>query len=257
MITSLANQQIKQILKLQKSAAYRRKQGLFIVEGIRMFKEVPRHLAKQVLVTEECYEGHSKLFEGLPFELVSSKVYKAISDTMAPQGILVVAKQLSYTWEQVTAGEKPALILLEHLQDPGNLGTIIRMAEGAGITGIILSKDTVDIYNSKVIRSTMGSVFRVPFLYVEDVIKSAELLNQQGICTYAAHLQGEELYSYDYTKGSCVFIGNEGNGLSDGLTKEARYKLRIPMEGKVESLNAATAATIISYEMLRQRRYCH
>lgn len=271
MITSTSNQQIKNVIKLQKSAAQRRKQKRFIVEGIRMFREIPKELLVQVFVTEEFLQKNQDLFQELSYELVSSSVYKDMSDTMSPQGVLAVVRQLSYSLRRVVTGReldeglpntengqqedsKPALLLLENLQDPGNLGTILRMAEGAGITGLILSKDTVDIYNSKVIRSTMGSIFRVPFIYVEDIMDAVRFVQEQEIITYAAHLCGNNLYESDFTRGSCIFIGNEGNGLTPELTALADEKIRIPMQGKVESLNAATAATVLSYEMLRQRK---
>ena len=222
MITSTANQQIKTIIKLQKSSSFRRKQ--------------------------------EELFDGISYELVSESVFRNISDTMTPQGVLALVKQLSYTFSKLLETENtPALLLLENVQDPGNLGTILRMAEGAGITGILLSKDTVDIYNSKVIRSTMGSIFRVPFLYVDDVLKTAEQLTECGIVTCAAHLGGTSFYEVDFRVPCCIFIGNEGNGLTKELTEKAQKKLVIPMMGQVESLNAATAATVFSYEILRQR----
>jgi TrmH family RNA methyltransferase len=218
-----------------------------------------------VYATPEFYEKHFDAFAGSGLrpavvpELVSSAVYKGISDTQSPQGVLALVKQLVYSFDDVVGmpsegAVPPVLLLLENLQDPGNLGTIFRMAEGAGITGIIASKDTVDLYNSKVVRSTMGSVFRMPFVYVEDVLDCAKQLQKCGITTYAAHLDGVDFYASDYTKATCFFIGNEGNGLSDELSALADCKIKIPMCGQVESLNAATAATVLSYEVLRQRR---
>lgn len=263
MITSTANQQIKNIMKLQKSASFRRKQGLFIVEGIRMFREIPKQWLKQVYVTEEFYQMHQELFADVSYELVSPAVYRDISDTMTPQGILAVVKRVSYSLRKVVLGQEeptaqveqpPLVLLLENIQDPGNLGTILRMAEGAGVTGVVLSKDTVDIFNSKVIRSTMGAIFRVPFIYVEQLEEVVSFMKEQGIVTYAAHLEGKEFYDYDYAKGTCFFIGNEGNGLTPFLTNQAEQKIRIPMQGQVESLNAATAATVLAYEAMRQRR---
>lgn len=263
MITSTSNQQIKNIIKLQKSAGQRRKQGVFIVEGIRMFREIPKNLLRQVYVTEEFVQKNEALFQDISYELVSSSVFRDISDTMTPQGVLAVVQSVSYPLRKVVLGDssetakeqvKPLVLLLENIQDPGNLGTILRVAEGAGVTGIVMSKDTVDIYNSKVIRSTMGAIFRVPFIYVEDLENVVQFMHENDIVTYAAHLDGKVLYDYDFAKGSCFFIGNEGNGLTKELTAMAKEKIRIPMCGKVESLNAATASTVLVYEALRQRR---
>ena len=150
---------------------------------------------------------------------------------------------------------KPLIIAIENLQDPGNLGTIVRMAEGAGVTGIVISSNAVDIYNPKTIRSTMGSIYRVPFVYAADFIGAIELMKKNGINVYAAHLDGScEYTEADYTKSSAFLIGNEGNGLTTEIADLADIYIRIPMEGKLESLNAAMAAGILMYEANRQRR---
>ena len=153
-----------------------------------------------------------------------------------------------------TLGKGPLLVLLEDLQDPGNLGTILRTGEGAGITGVIMSKKTVDIFNPKTIRATMGSIYRVPFLYVEDLGETVEMLRERGIRVYAAHLQGQTYYSsFSFTGGTAFLIGNEGNGLRRETAEQADSYLKIPMEGRVESLNAAIAASLLVYEAHRQR----
>ena len=150
--------------------------------------------------------------------------------------------------------DNPLLILVENLQDPGNLGTILRMGEGAGVTGVIMSSNTVDIYNPKTIRSTMGSIFRVPFVYVQDFSDAVSQCKNAGIKVYAAHLDGKNTYlGEDYREGTAFLIGNEGNGLTEDITKQADTLIRIPMQGEVESLNAAIACTILTYEAVRQR----
>ena len=145
--------------------------------------------------------------------------------------------------------------MLEDIQDPGNLGTMIRAGEGAGIQGVIMSKGTVDVFNPKTIRATMGSIYRIPFYYAEDLHVCIEDMKRKGICVYAAHLKGEKSYDLaDYTKPSAFLIGNEGNGLKDETAELATAYLKIPMLGQVESLNAAIAATLFAYEAARQRR---
>lgn len=147
------------------------------------------------------------------------------------------------------------LILLEDLQDPGNLGTIFRTGEGAGVDGIIMSGQTVDVYNPKTIRSTMGSVYRVPFLYVDDICEVIRTLQANEISVYAAHLKSKKYYDcYDYRKGTAFLIGNESAGLKEETAECADAYIRIPMAGKVESLNAAVASSILLYEAGRQRR---
>ena len=151
--------------------------------------------------------------------------------------------------------EHPLFLVLEDLQDPGNMGTIFRTAEGAGVDGIFMSTNCVDIYNPKVIRSTMGSVYRVPFVYVEDLPAVLDSLKDYGITAYAAHLEGKNRYDQEcYRKGTAFLIGNEGNGLREEVAERADIRIRIPMEGQVESLNAAIAAAVLMFEAGRQRR---
>lgn len=157
---------------------------------------------------------------------------------------MTVLKRPAYELQQLIHQDRPLLVLLENLQDPGNLGTILRTGEGAGITGVIMSKETVDIYNPKTIRSTMGSIYRVPFLYVEDMGETIRTLQEKGIRVYAAHLQGKDYYSsFSFEEGTAFMIGNEGNGLRRETADLADAYLKIPMEGQVESLNAAIAAS--------------
>lgn len=256
MITSVTNKQIKAIQKLQKSSRERREQGLFIVEGLRMFREVPADRLEKVYATEEFYEKNKELFEGRePDELTAENVFEKLSETKSPQGVLALVKMKEYELaDLIKSKDNPLFLVLENLQDPGNLGTILRTAEGAGADGVIMSRDTVDIYNPKVVRSTMGSLFRMPFVCVEDIFEAVSQLKKNGITVYAAHLSGEGFYEKDYRKGTAFLIGNEGNGLTDALTKQADEKIKIPMRGKVESLNAAIAATLMAYEALRQRQ---
>ena len=191
-------------------------------------------------------------------ETVADNVFAHMSDTQTPQGVMAVINMKEYSVDDIIkagSDRKPLIIAIENLQDPGNLGTIVRMAEGAGVTGIVISYNAVDIYNPKTIRSTMGSIYRVPFVYAADFIGAIELMKKNGINVYAAHLDGScEYTEADYTKSSAFLIGNEGNGLTDAASKAADNLIKIHMEGKVESLNAAIACTVLTYEAMRQRR---
>ena len=258
MITSSSNPKIRQIQALNKKAKERREKGLFVAEGIKMFREAPQHLLDTVFVSESFYHTHETLLTGKHYELVDDRVFAGMCDTKTPQGILSVIRIPKYTKEQIlNADRPPLLIVLEDLQDPGNVGTIIRTAEGAGVTGIILSRNTADLFQPKTIRSTMGSIFRMPFLVTENVSDFVREIRERGIYTFAAHLKGKHSYrEEDYRKGTAFLIGNEGNGLSDSLSKEADTLIRIPMEGKVESLNAAIAAAVLMYEANGQRAAC-
>ncbi len=178
-----------------------------------------------------------------------------MSDTVTPQGILAVIRMPEYTLQDVLCGDETHLLILENVQDPGNLGTMFRTGEGAGVSGLILSRDTVDVFMPKVIRSTMGAIFRVPFVIAEDLQETLAEVQAAGVKLYAAHLRGEQMYdAYDYTGATGFLIGNEGNGLTDETADQADVYIRIPMGGKLESLNAAMAAGILMYEVNRQRR---
>lgn len=260
MIKSTSNKQVKFVSALNKKSRLRREEGLFVAEGRRLFAEIPKDQLHAVYVSESFLKEPSNqtLIADLNrVEPVSDEVFATMSDTRSPQGILALVRQRRSALEEVlrTADGAVQLLILETLQDPGNLGTIIRAGEGAGVTGVIMDAGTADIYNPKVIRSTMGSIFRVPFLYVDDLPAALKLVSHAGIRLFAAHLDGTHDYDEeDYTEDIGFIFGNEGSGLSDVITAMADTRIRIPMSGQVESLNAAVAASVLMFEAARQRR---
>lgn len=239
-----------------KSAARRRETGTYIVEGIRMVREIPKEALQAVYVAESMEEAFRPVTDRfpIPVEVVRDSVFQSMSDTNTPQGILALVRMPQIEEASLYEEEKvPFLLIVERLQDPGNLGTIIRTAEGAGVTGIILSADSVDLYNPKVVRSTMGSIFRVPVYVAQDLTRTIAEVKAHGIRIYGAHLSGTDFYEEDFTGGCAFLIGNEGNGLTEQVSDSADALIRIPMQGQVESLNAAISTAVISYEVLRQR----
>lgn len=259
MITSTSNARVKELVQLQKKSKVRNEQGVFLVEGVKMYQEIPQEQLVKVYVSEtfadKQKEEINRLKDRRKLEYLSDHVFQYVSDTKTPQGILCVVRQSTYCLEDILEAEDAHLLVLDNLQDPGNLGTILRTAEGAGVTGIIISKESVDIYNPKVIRSTMGSIYRVPFVYVEDLKEAIAKVKAHGIFTYAAHLDGKNSYDKeDYTKKTAFLIGNEGNGLRKEIADLADTWIRIPMKGQVESLNAAIATSVLMFETARQRR---
>lgn len=256
MITSNSNVQLKNIVQLNKKAKARKEQSLYVVEGYKMYLEAPKKQIEKIYAASHFLGKHPEIRQKHPnLEEVDDRVFAAVSDTQTPQGILCLMRQPSWGLGDMLKKENPFLMILEDLQDPGNVGTIFRTAEGAGVDGIILTKNCVDIYNPKTIRSTMGSVYRVPFFYTDKIEKVLGELMVQGVRTYAAHLNGERDYDReDYSHGTAFFIGNEGNGLTDELSNMADRLVKIPMCGQLESLNAAMAAGILMYEASRQRR---
>ena len=260
MITSSSNSQIKNIIQLQKKSKARTEQGAFVTEGIKMFEESKAggYLIK-AYVSESFYKEKQMespdYFTGFSFEVVTDGVLKETSDTLTPQGVMAIVKKPEYALNEIITAPHANLVLLEDIRDPGNLGTIVRTAEGAGITGIILSKSSVDMYNPKVIRSTMGAIYRMPFIYVEDFKETLIQIKKNKISIYAAHLNTDFAYDdIEYPDKCAILIGNEANGLSDEIADMSDQYIKIPMEGSVESLNAAIAAAILMYEVYRQRR---
>lgn len=257
MITSTNNVKVKNLVQLQKKKKLRDEQGVFIVEGIRMFREIPVSDMLEIYATEKFYNANIDAFKGVvkTVEMVTDEVFSKISETKTPQGILCVVKRHSYTLNDLMGDNNKLLVVLESVQDPGNVGTIIRAGEAAGATGFILTKDCADIYQSKTIRSTMGSIFRKKCVYVDEIVDTLQVLKANGVETYAAHLDGKAWHNeIKYNKDTAFLIGNEGNGLSDTATDMADTKIKIPMAGEVESLNAAIAATLLMYEAFNQRR---
>ena len=257
MITSVNNGQVKNIIQLNQKTKARREQGLFVAEGRKMFGEAPADWIEKVYVSETLTSDPALMeqVEKLPYDIVADSVFRQMSDTQTPQGILTVLRRPSYTLEDILGGKNPLVMVLEDLQDPGNAGTILRTGEGAGVSGVLLTRTCVDITNPKVIRSTMGSVYRMPFLYVESVVSLTQELKKHNIRTFAAHLKGRNSYDQEsYTGGTAFLIGNEGKGLTEEAAGAADCLIRIPMCGQVESLNAAMAAGSLMYEAARQRR---
>ena len=242
---------IVKIRKYQQRASKRLEDRVFIVEGIKMYRELPRDRIVQTVLSASFHKAHPEITG----DVIPDKDFEKISDTKTPQGILALVRFYEHTPEELLLVQNGLLVVLENLQDPGNAGTILRSAEAAGVSGVIFSADSVDPYNSKVIRATMGSFFRVPFAVCDDVSRLAIQIRAQGGKCYAAHLLGASDYdTRDYRGFSAFFIGNESKGLSETAADACDQKIRIPMLGQVESLNAAQAATILLFEAASQRR---
>jgi TrmH family RNA methyltransferase len=260
LIESSSNPQIKKIRKLIKNARFRRDEKLFVAEGWKMTEEaVENHLARAVYVSESAvpeWERRRILSENdltIPVEYVASPLFQELSDTVTPQGVITLVEMPVYDMEELSiAGD--ALLLLENIQDPGNLGTMIRTAEGAGMSGIVLSRDCVDLFNPKVVRATMGAILRVPYYVADQLSTTVEKIKNDGFRIYAAHLAGQRTYTEESFEGKAgILIGNEANGLSEEISACADVLLKIPMEGKLESLNAAVSASLFMYEIHRKR----
>ncbi len=251
LITSKDNSKIKEIKKL-KEKKYRK--TAFIVEGIKMLKEAISEKAEiDTIIIREDTELDFKLDSELEKKVihVTKNVFETISDVVSPQGVLVVInKKID---DNKISKHADYILALDGIQDPGNLGTIIRTADSANIKQILVSKDTVDSYSPKVVRSTMGAIYRVKIIECEDLAKTLKSLQTTGFEIVTTDLHTDKsIYDMNYNK-KIVVIGNEANGVTPEIKKLSNYRVKIPMLGKTESLNAAVATGIMIYEYVRQK----
>lgn len=260
MITSESNSTFKLVKGLQQKKN-RVKTGCFVVEGLRIVQEALDHgiEPEAILYSDSLLQvrGGKALLDRLQGKrqlfYFSEKLLNALSDTQNSQGILAVIPQRKDSWEALLKKEAPFLVVLDRIQDPGNLGTIIRTAEGAGADGVILTKGCVDPYNSKTLRSTMGAIFHLPVLQWEggDLI---QFLGDHGIRTIATGLEGAvDYHRISYQGGIALIFGNEANGITPELLGAADVVVKIPIVGKIESLNASIAAGVLIYKALEDR----
>lgn len=259
-ISSMKNSQIKNLTLLQKSAKARERQGFYVIEGFKMFEEARKaKVLVKAYISESFYHAKNietpHYFSELDYDIITDSVMKEVSDTKTPQGVIGIVKKMNYSLSRILSGFNTCLLLLEDIRDPGNLGTMLRTAEGASVSGVILNSSCVDVYNPKVIRSTMGSIYRVPFYQADDFYEVLTEIKEHNIGIYAAHLRGKPYDTEGIFGKRCAFlIGNEAKGLTERAAAMADTLIKIPMAGEVESLNAAVAAAILMYEAARQRR---
>jgi len=256
-ISSKDNEIVKRIRKL-KEKKYRDMENVYIVEGIKMLREAikSKTAIEQIIICDDCEKS-----DGIPKDLmyemakydciyVTSKIFKYISKVQSPQGVLTIveknnSKPINY--------KEDIIIALDGLQDPGNLGTILRTLDSANLSQVIVSKTTVDAYNPKVVRSTMGAIFRINVIEVDNLKETLLEMKTHNYKVMCTDLKAKEnIYSIDYNKKILV-IGNEANGVSKEILNIADEKIIIPMLGKTESLNASVATSIIVYEYVRRK----
>lgn len=259
-ITSPSNQIIKEIKGLYRKKS-RWENKLFLMEGIKIINEamasdIPiKYLlfSEKFLATKEgrSFLERSKEIKGLVS--LSDRIFNGLSDTDNPQGIMAVASFKERDMMEIYDLNKSFLLFLDEIQDPGNMGTIIRSGDAFNIDGIILAKGCVDPYNPKVIRATMGSIFRLPLYFCENAIDFLQDAKRQGIKIIVTSLKGKNVNKRDFSHDSLLVIGNESKGVSQGIVSLADNRVKIPMLGQAESLNAGVAASILMYEATKDR----
>ncbi|MGE4385375.1 MAG: TrmH family RNA methyltransferase [Endomicrobiaceae bacterium] len=248
-IESAHNKIIKQIFSLHDKKS-RDEQSLFIVEGYKQVKCIPSDWHIEYIIRTEKYKDTD--FNSPVKYSTTDAIFKKISETETPQGILaVVKKQKNNLLDALN--EKGIFILIDSLQDPGNLGSIIRTAEAYNCRGLFLSANTADPFSGKVVRSSMGSIFRVPVFQENDLIYIIKKIRDKNIKTYALSLQTDNnLGNISFNESAAVIVGNEANGISPDILKNADELVKIEMPGKTQSLNAAIACSIAVYEIFKQ-----
>lgn len=253
----LMTDKLRLVRNLLEKRSARKKEEKFVIEG--------PHLVEALLCSFEASESRFDFViysKNLPIleklknvdcYKVSPKQFAEVSEVETPQGILAVVHERKHELKDVLGG---LIVFCAGVQDPGNLGTIIRTADAVGASGIIISKGTVDLYNSKVIRSSMGSIFHLPIVQVDDVAETVKTLKGKKVKVIAADIDGEKDYFLvEYKKPTAILVGNEGAGLDDEVVKLADEVVRIPMPGRAESLNVGVSTAVVLYEALRQRKY--
>ncbi|SHN87687.1 TrmH family RNA methyltransferase [Desulfitobacterium chlororespirans] len=263
MLTSLQNEQVKYVVNLHKRK-FREENGEFLIEGWRFVEEgLARgaHLTKVFFCAEHKNAAWPQLAAALqdkevPIIEVDGRVLRKMSDTENPQGILAVVKQPKWTWDDfITVRDRQdlsLLLILDGVQDPGNCGTILRTALAAGVTHVCLTEGTVDLYNLKVLRSTMGAIFSLKILThcrPEEILKVCQ---NQKRPIFVGDIEGTDLYETHFAQPMALVVGNEGNGPSAAFRGPGMKRITIPMSHQVESLNVAMATGIILYELRRR-----
>ena len=258
-IQSSQNSTIKEIKSLQ-LRKNRDSKGVYFIEGVRFISEAisSGEDIEKIIISEKLEGSNQDLIQqildrNISCSMVPDKLFAELSDTKTPQGILSVIKKKDYNYNDIV-GRGSFIVLLENLQDPGNAGTIIRTADAANASAVILSKGCVDVYSPKVLRSTMGSVFHIPIIEGIDINEAITDLKSSKYKIVVSHLKGTNNYFDENLKQRCaIIIGNEANGVSEETAALADSLVKIPMPGMAESLNASVAASIMIYEMVRQR----
>lgn len=253
MLSDPRSERVKGIARLnQKDARY--ETGLFLLEGFQGLKEVAPHsdLLVEVFATDAAMQAQPELFRTLraPVVEVSDRVMDRIADTRTPQGVVSVVHQLDVDLELVI-NDKPQLVaLLDQVRDPGNAGTILRAADAAGADGIVFSKDSVDLYNPKLVRSTTGSLFHLPTVIDADIADSISALKTAGLQVFAAAGGGKPVNEMGprLSLPTAWIFGNEAHGISQHVLAMTDEIVGLPIYGAAESLNLATAASVCLYQ---------
>ena len=259
----LSKENLKQIHKL-KTEKEREKEGKFLIEGLHLCQEALTSDWELELVLHSGEFSESSAGQRLVEEFskrgieafgIKKKELEKLADTETPQGIMAVVKKKKFTLSRDFLKDSSLLLGLDNIRDPGNLGTMIRTADAVGADAVLLSKGCVELYNPKVVRSTMGSIFHLPVIENLDLPEVIPDLKKDGFrITVSEVHEGKDYTEVSYPEKSCLIIGSEASGISQQILNLADVRIKIPILGKAESLNASVAAGILLYEMVRNKK---
>ena len=250
-ITSISNNIIKEVLSLH-NKKFRDEKEMFIVEGKKQTEEISNDW--QICYFIATKEFENKLTNKNKIYYVSDSVFKKISTTVTPQGIMAVVKKKKFDIDTIINKKNGLFVILDSLQDPGNLGTIIRSAVAFGVDGVFISKNSIDVFSDKVVRSTMGAIFKIPIIPECDILKLIDILKSKKITVYSLDLCAKNYISQIKIKlPSAIITGNEAKGIDKSVIEKSDEKIKIKMTNNIDSLNASVACSIALYEFSKQK----
>lgn len=270
LITSKENPSIKSLAKLVSNKKYRNEMGLFVAEGMRNCVDIVKQSfsdensrveISSLYYTEEAFENYRNSLDLSCFEMLDDRkkfvITKELADRISleenNQGVFLTVKKLDIKFAEENLDKNGKYVVLNHLQDPGNMGTLLRTADAVGASGVVICENCCDLYNPKVVRSAMGSMSRVKIFVENDFSLVCDTFSRLGVSTLAAVIKGgTSVVKQDFSKPCAVVIGNEGQGLSDNHANMCDGKITINMNGNIDSLNAAVAGAVILWEMFRE-----
>jgi TrmH family RNA methyltransferase len=260
LITSPQNPKIKSLKKLDK-AAERRDQGVFVIEGMRElcladwagYEITQLFICEELIISDGTYNIQKCKLEGTDINTISKNVYESIAYRGTTEGVIATAHLKAHSLDQLTLSARPLILVIEGVEKPGNLGAMLRTCDAAAVDAVIVCDTKTDIYNPNVVRSSIGTVFtnQIAIASTHDVIA---FLKEQGVKTYAADLTATESpYQKDLSKPIAIIVGDEATGLSQDWIQAANDRIKIPMLGRIDSLNVSVSAAVLLYEAIRQR----
>lgn len=260
-ITSKDNSIIKRLRALA-DPKHRKKEQAYLIEGVKMVEEALRDKAGVTLVAaspslvQHHGKGVIKLAESCSIDIlwISDKLLDTVSESKTPQPVMALAAMKEHAEQELFDHGSKLIVVCHKLQDPGNLGTIIRIVEAVGAAGIALSPHTVDPYSAKALRASMGSIFRLPVVRIADITRFVKLAKQKGYQCVASVVTGEKThFDIDLKKPTVIILGQEGAGLPQEIMEDVDLRVRIPMSDSIDSLNVAISSAVVLYEAMRQR----